>query len=196
MEKTKYKKYQATRESTPAFTLNQIGKIAFNRAKNGERYQYLDIITAQLMCAFTMEAVLNHLGKKLFEDWEVMERCLKPKDKLIIIAERSGLGKVLGSRPFQFLTEIFKFRDDLVHAKLLKHHAKEIRQEQIGEDGFPIVQDIPDLSTDWEKLCSIDTAEKWREAVESMSSRLSEAAKCPNPIVYDGPIDTWAKIET
>ncbi len=197
MEKTKYKKYQATREPTPAFTLNQIGKIAFNRAKNGERYQDLEIITAQLMCALTMEAVLNHIGKKLFEkDWEEVERSLNPKDKLKIIAEHSGVNIDLGSRPFQFLTENFKFRDDLVHAKSSKHFAEEIDQSKIDEDGFPMAHSIPELSTDWEKLCSIDTAEKWRKAVDSMSSRLSEAAKCQNPIKIGDIIDTWGELES
>lgn len=192
-----YKKYIATRESIPAFTLNQIGKIAFNRAKNGERYQYLEIITAQLMCALTMEAVLNHIGKKLFEeDWEKVERHLTPKEKLKKIAKRSDLDIDLKSIPFKFFTEIFKFRDNLVHAKSSKHSANKIHQSKIDEDGFPMVHSIPELSTDWEKLCSIDTAEKWRKAVDSMSSRLSEAAKCQNPIKIGDIIDTWGELES
>jgi len=192
----KYKKHQAARESNPAFTLNQIGKIAFNRAKAGERYQQLEIITAQLMCALTMEAVFNHLGKKLFEDWEVVERSLKPKDKLKMIAQRIGLKVDLGSRPFQLLPEIFGFRDSLVHAKYLRLSASSIHESDIDENGFPIVQSVQELLTDWEKLCSIETAEKWRKAIKSISSILSEAAKCPDPIKVDGAIDTWGELET
>lgn len=202
MEKMKYKKYQATRESTPAFILNQIGKIAFNRAKNGERYQDLDIITAQLMCALTMEAVLNHIGKKLFEEdlnkpeeWKEVEG-FNPKDKLKKIIERFGLDIDLGSRPFQFCTEIFTFRNNLAHAKSSKHFAKEIHQSKIDENGFPIVHSIPELMADWEKLCGIDTAEKWREAVESMSSILSKASKSHDPIKIGGPIDVWSELES
>jgi hypothetical protein len=191
----KYKKYQAARESNPAFTLNQIGKIAFNRAKAGERYQQLEIITAQLMCALTMEAVLNHLGKKLFENWEEIERRLSPKDKLKMIAERAGLEIDLGSRPFQFLPEIFGFRDNLVHAKYSRLSASKIHESEIDENGFPVVQSVQELLTDWEKLCSIETAEKWRKAVESISSVLSEAARCQDPIKVDGAIDTWGELE-
>jgi hypothetical protein len=180
----KYKKHQAARESNPAFTLNQIGKIAFNRAKAGERYQQLEIITAQLMCALTMEAVFNYLGKKLFEDWEGVERSLKPKDKLKMIAQRIGLEVDLG------------FRDSLVHAKYLRLSASSIHESDIDENGFPIVQSVQELLTDWEKLCSIETAEKWRKAIKSISSILSEAAKCPDPIKVDGSIDTWGELET
>jgi len=196
MEKKKYKKYQAVRESNPAFTLNQIGKIAFNRAKAGERYQQLEVISVQLMCALTMEAVLNHIGKKLFEDWEKVERKLSPKDKLIMVAKHSELEIDLGSRPFQFLPEIFRFRDSLVHAKSSKHFANKIHENNIDENGFPIIQSIDELSTDWEKLCSIETAKKWRKAVDNISSILSEAAKCDDPIKIGDVIDTWGEIET
>jgi len=196
MEKTKYKEYQAMRESNPAFILNQIGKIAFNRAKAGKRYQYLDIIISQLMCAFSMEAALNHLGKKLFEYWEEVERDLKFDTKLLIIARHIGFDISRGLEPFQLLSEIIGFRNNLVHAKSSKHPAKEIHQNEIGEDGFPIVNRIPELLTDWEKLCSIDTAEKWLKAVDRMSSELSEAAKYQNPIKIGGIVDTWGVIET
>jgi hypothetical protein len=191
----KYKKYQAVRESNPAFALNQIGKIALNRAKAGEQYQQLEIITAQLMCALTMEAVFNRLGKKLFDNWERVERSLRPKDKLKMIAQRTGLEINLGSRPFQFLPEIFGFRDSLVHAKYSRLSTNEIHENEIDENGFPIVQSVQDLLTNWEKLCSIETAEKWRKAVESISSILSEAANCQNPIKVDGAIDTWGELE-
>jgi hypothetical protein len=221
MEKKKYKKYQAARESNPAFTLNQIGKIAFIRAKAGKRYQQLEIITAQLMCALTMEAVLNYLGTQLFKNkteiercldkkrakkiqennvqfsnWEEIERVLMPKEKLKMIATHSALKIDLTSPPFCYFPEIFKFRDNLVHAKTSKHFASEVKQSAIDENGFPMIDKIPKLMTDWEKLCSVDTAEKWRNAVYSMASILSNAANCQDPILIDGAIDIWAEIET
>lgn len=221
MEKKKYKKYQAARESNPAFTLNQIGKIAFNRAKVGERYQQLEIITAQLMCALTMEAVLNYLGKRLFKSkeeierclnkkrlkklqennvklrhWEEVERVLTSKEKLKMIVKYSALKTNLTSPPFCYFPEIFKFRDNLAHAKSSQHFASQVKQSAIDENGFPMIDKISNLTTDWEKLCSVDTAEKWRNAVYRMSSILSNAANCQDPILIDGAIDTWAEIET
>ena len=44
--------------------------------------------------------------------------------------------------------------------------------------------------------CSIDTAEKWRKAVENMSSILSKAAKCDDPIKIGGAIDTYGELES
>ena len=151
MGRIKYKKYQAVRESIPAFTLNQIGKVALNRAKAGERYQYLEIITSQLMCGLTLEAVLNYIGKKLSDNWEERERKLSIEKKIKEIAKGIGLDKQLDSYPFQLRHEISDFRNKIVHAKSSKHVAKEIRQDQIDEDGFPIVPSVSELMTDWEK---------------------------------------------
>jgi len=194
MDKKKYKKYKASREFNPAFDLNQIGKIAFNRAKAGERYQRLEIITAQLMCALTMEAILNILGKRLFQDWEEIERGLSHKKKLQKIAKHLKID--LGSGSFQLLPEIFGLRDHLVHAKPSLHFTNVFHQSATDENGFPIIESVPELLTDWEKFCNIGTAERWRKAVERMSSILSEAARCPDPIKIDGAIDTWGEIET
>ncbi len=220
METKKYKKYQAARESNPAFTLNQIGKCAYNRAKAGERYQQLEIITAQLMCALTMEAALNYLGMQLFKNkeeiercldkkrvqklqennnefnnWEEVERVLTPKEKLNMIAKLSDLEINLNSSPFQYFSIIFKFRDDLVHAKSSNHFSSTIKPSEIDKNGFPMINKVPELTTDWEKLCSIKNAEKWRNAVCSMSYTLSTAANCQDPIIIDGAIDTWSEIE-
>ncbi|MBC8552417.1 MAG: hypothetical protein ISR58_13175 [Anaerolineales bacterium] len=196
MEKKKYKSFSAARESNPAFDLNQIGKIAFNRAKATEKYQRLEVINALLMCALTMEAVVNNLGKCLFEDWEEKERLLNINQKVKMIAKRSGLDVDLGSLPFQYLSDIFRFRDSLVHAKSSKHFSPEVTQSEIDENGFPIIDKVAELMTDWEKHCNIETAEKWRNAVYSMSSTLSEATKCQDPVKISGAIDTWGVIET
>lgn len=216
----KYKKYSAARESNPAFDLNQIGSIAFNRAKIGERYQRLEIITALLMCALSMEAALNYLGKRLFDNrkeierclsknhaekfrendieinnWEDIERSLSPKEKLKMVAKYSKIEKDLSSWPFQTFSEIFDFRDNLVHAKSSQHFSRNIQQDAIDDDGFPKINNIPELLTDWEKLCNIETAKKWREAVCSMSSKLSKASGCLDPIIIGGAVDTWGEID-
>lgn len=215
-----YKNIKAAREYNPAFTLNQIGKIAFIRAKSGERYQQLDIITAQLMCALSMEAALNYLGKRLFDDrkeivrcmskkcaeklrkkkieinnWEDIERCISPNEKLKMVAKYSKIEKDLGSWPFQTFPEIIDFRNNLVHAKSSQHFSLKIHQDAIDDNGFPKINDVPELLTDWEKLCNIETAEKWREAVYSMSSKLSKASECPDPIIIGDQVDTWGEIK-
>jgi hypothetical protein len=220
MEKKKYKKLSAARESNPAFDLNQIGGIALGRAKAEERYKRFEIITALLMCALSLEAALNYLGQRLFDNGEAIERCLSknrankfrergveyqnwedierslsPKEKLQMIAKFSGLENNLGGWPFQSFSDIFGFRDNLVHAKPSHHFVQDVQPDAIDEHGTLIIDDIAELSTDWEKLCTVETAEKWRKAIYGMSSTLSQASKCQDPIKIDGAVDTWGELE-
>lgn len=141
------------------------------------------------MCALTMEAVLNILGKRLFPDWENIERCLNHKEKLQKVANYLKID--LGSDSFQLFQKIFKFRDNLVHAKPSIHFTDVFHESAADENGFPVIENIPELLTDWEKLCNLEIAEKWRKAVKKMSSVLSEAAKCQDPVKIGGAVDIW-----
>jgi hypothetical protein len=67
-EKTSIIIKYAERDVTPAFILHQIGRYALLKAQITEKGSLLEIITALLMCPLTMEAVLNHVGQKLFDE--------------------------------------------------------------------------------------------------------------------------------
>jgi hypothetical protein len=58
----------AEREVTPAFTLRKISAYALSKADKTNEGSFLEITTALLMCPLTMEAVLNHVGQKLFDE--------------------------------------------------------------------------------------------------------------------------------
>ena len=131
------------REMSPAFWLNQVGGAALARAQESDSRAFLEIVTAQLMCALTMEAVLNHVGALVFEKasgepqvWAAIER-LRPRDKLGAIAERLQLELDHGSPPFQDFRPMFRFRDQLVHP------AKRTQGELVVIDSFDVHQPIP-----------------------------------------------------
>jgi len=180
--------HSAQREVTPAFTLNQVGKLAINRARADGRGQFLDVLTAQLMCALTVEAVLNHVGKKLFvEDtdepqiWAAVER-RSPRDKLSAVAERAGMELDWGAKPFQDFGPIFKFRDDLAHAKSLLLHTNNIPPGAIDNEGSLREDNVPGLRARWERDCDIETAERWRKSMYEMTDALCSAADCISPV--------------
>jgi hypothetical protein len=136
--------------------------------------------------------------KKLQENinnWEEVERILTPKEKLRTIAKYSNLDINLNTSPFQDFSKIFEFRDNLVHAKSSYHFATTVKQSEIDENGFPMINKVSRLTADWEKLCTVKTAEKWRTALYGMSSTLSNAANCQDPVIIDGAIDIWGEIE-
>ena len=68
-----------------------------------------------IFSAFALEAYLNHLGKKIYtkKEWEIFER-IKPLDKLDLISEKFNIDLNKGSRPFQTIKAVFKFRKTLI----------------------------------------------------------------------------------
>lgn len=56
----------AERAVTPVFTLHQIGRYVLSKAQIIEKGSLLEIITTLVMCPLTMEAMLNHIGLRLF----------------------------------------------------------------------------------------------------------------------------------
>ena len=148
------------------------------------------------MCSFTLEAAINYLGQKVVKNWQNVERGLSVKEKVLVISEESGFDVNFGKGPFQYLTEMVRFRNDIVHAKPSTKFSNDIQEYQIDADGFPKVSAIPALQTRWEQYCDIDIAEKWLKAVKDMCGYLSENTECLNPIAVGEMVDTWAWVET
>ena len=193
---TKYEDYQAVRKTNPAFLLNHIGRAALERAKLEEKHKSYNIIIAQLMCSFTIEAVVNCLGLEKLENWKSIEKNLSVKQKILLISEICKFTVDFGSNPFQKLSEIIEFRNNLVHAKPSTHSVKEISEEQLDENDFPKVSSIPDLLSKWEQKIDVDTALQWRNEVDDMCKILSDKTECMNPIVFGDIVDTWGQTKT
>jgi hypothetical protein len=179
------------REVGPAFTLHQIGKLALSRARAGERLANLDLLTAMLMCPLTMEAVLNHIGVRVFSsnDWTGVER-LSPREKLDSIVSARCLVVDHRRSPWRDFGPMFAFRRQLVHAKLERHIKVNIDPRHLDSEGW--LTEVPhSLRSQWESACTLKTAERWRDAVSGMSAALSLAAGGFDPVVVDGGIDYW-----
>lgn len=199
-----YSVHSAERTVTPAFTLNQIGGWAYEQAVDSERYPRMNLSTAQLMCALTLEAVLNHVGQCLICDdagesalWDAVER-LSPKQKLLVIAERLRVGIDFGILPFQDFKAIFDFRNDLAHAKSMHLSTSDIPGEAVSSDHYLDVEKVPGLLADWEKQVSQPNAKRWRESVRAMSVTLCEAADCMNPLIVGEPSSwggSWSPVD-
>ena len=121
--------------------------------------------------AFTMEAYLNHVGQRLFQCWDDLER-LGPKEKLNLIAEHLGVAVNFGERPWQIMKDLFSFRNDIAHGK--SHRL--IPPVKI----LTFEEHMSTLSihrTRWEKFGTQDNAEKARVDVDKIVRALYEAAK-------------------
>ncbi|MHB1037565.1 MAG: hypothetical protein ACYC35_07575 [Pirellulales bacterium] len=80
----------------------------------GSNYQR---ISAVLFSAFAVEAHLNHVGENRLPFWSIVEPKLPWRAKLDLIAQQLGFDLDFGSRPFQTIIGVFRFRDRMAHGK-------------------------------------------------------------------------------
>lgn len=138
----------------------------------GSHHQFMGSL---VFTAFTLEAYLNHIGPKVFNCWEDMER-LGPKEKLNILGERLKVTINYGLRPWQVMKQLFSFRNDIAHGKSKVIETSKVipRQKYSDEHLGELIQ------TKWEKYCSLDNAKKAREDVEEIVHALHEAGQFEN----------------
>lgn len=91
--------------------------------------------------AFSMEAFLNHVGHLFVNSFDSFER-LKIKEKILILSRNIGFNVDFGHRPWQIVTPLFSFRNDIAHGKTTPSPI-EIRKEIFLEqtDSFQKIGD-------------------------------------------------------
>ena len=125
-----------------------------------------------IFTAFMMEAYLNHIGQRIFVCWDDLEQ-LSPRKKLNVIAEKLGVEKDEGKRPYRTLSELFKFRNSVAHGKPVP---------PISDSQIRLVDDTLDkymhefLRTPWEKYCTSENAKRALEDMEAIIKELHKAA--------------------
>ena len=145
----------------PYIHLFESASIAIQQAENSEENQFHNCMTTILFSAFCIESYLNHIGMKYFKHWEHIEKDLNPKKKLLFIADECmEFSPDFSRRPFQSFTEIFSFRNTLVHGK-----TEEIENVIVQKT---TEQEIPPL-TKWEKLCcTVESVKKLYSDTQEM----------------------------
>jgi len=140
------------------------------QVQSGSVYFWL---TAMVMSAFYLESFLNYLGRHLFDVWEQIEKSLSPEQKLALIAERTEFRVDRGVRPFQGFNEIFRFRNDVVHAKPEYSASKttlEVDESGLDELRTRILSSRPSR---WLSKCTSKDAKVFFEDAQNMVEALS-----------------------
>ena len=148
-------------------TLMIAERMASQAAKEYERD---NSIAAIMFCLFSLEGYLNHAGGELVPDWDNLYEILRPKAKLIFIADKYNFNFTFGAPPFQSFTTIFEVRNQLAHPKTRKHsymHAKGKTWLEIGTTKWP--------ADKWELLCEAAYADKFVSHTKQMIQLLDSA---------------------
>lgn len=127
----------------------------------GVFYQYMSSL---VFTAFALEAYLNHIGEKLFGCWDDLKR-ISPLGKLNVIAEKLGVEKDDGKRPFQTIKVLFDFRNDIAHGKTISLNDEYVI---IGTGEKLSNRMHKELQTEWEKYCNMRNAELAIKDVEKI----------------------------
>lgn len=141
-----------------------------DKGKEQQEGSFHQFMASLVFTAFTLEAYLNHIGPKIFNCWRDLER-LGPKEKLNVIAEKLGIAPDYSRRPWQVLSALFGFRNDIAHGKSVN-----ISQEDVialkDHDDHQFGLFIP---TRWESYCTERNADRAREDIKEIVDTLHAA---------------------
>jgi len=121
--------------------------------------------------AFTLEAYLNHVGPRLLQCWEHLER-QSPKEKLNLVAKHLAVPINNAARPWKIMTELFEFRNTIAHGKSITFKPS-VRVVSLAEHET----DVSMAKTKWELFCTRKNAESARADVEAIVITLYRAAE-------------------
>jgi len=137
-------------------------------------------LASAIFTAFAFEAYLNHVGPKVYERWDDVDR-LSPLAKLDLICHFLDVKLVSQGAELSTIKELFDFRNKIAHGRTRTvRDTKVIRPEDV--DSY--FMDIPRDS--WEELIKDKKfAVRARKHVESLAIRISLAIGEPRgPFAY------------
>ncbi len=127
---------------------------------------YLDMMAALVFSAFSIEAKINFVGWRVLEDgWPERANLW---EKIALLSKVLGFEVDRGSRPWQTLRNLKKFRDTLAHGK------PEVVEEVKVVDVEPEVWDA--LKAQWEYSVTPEFVGQCREDENQIWELLLEAA--------------------
>jgi hypothetical protein len=153
--------------------LSHANWVLLENARHGRPGYFYECMTTILMSAFRFEAYLNYVGEAVFPFWEEMER-LPWRSQLRIVRAQLKLQSSDGTRPYQTLIALFRFRDSLAHG----------RDEQLNEPEVTEIGHLEELRrkrplTHWEQLCTVEFAERAYADTEAIIREIHQCASLP-----------------
>jgi hypothetical protein len=156
-------KFLAEGVVVPHNRLRHVAHAAAKRAREGGGLD--DCLTALLFSALALEAFFNALGTGIVRGWPLLERKLVSQEKLDFLAQRLEYKPDFGSRPFQTIRALMRFRNAVVHAK------PERTVREVEGEGDEICRQ---LDPEWVKMCGVGWAERAVKDVDTVMNLLFE----------------------
>jgi hypothetical protein len=172
------------REYRPYDEFRSISDYALTRASKEEIGRPFECVVSIIFDAFCLEAYLNHLGLiKLspseFKNYEKQS----PKEKLNQISKVVSLSINIKQLPFCHFGIIFRFRDEIAHAK-----TDHTGPQSVVIDSKTSIPQFP--PTILEGLPTLENTRKFLKSTTEMVNQLNDAAGIPDP-AFGHPYDAF-----
>lgn len=139
---------------------------ALKRAQEEQRGSFYFNMMAGVFSAFMVEAFLNHLGQRRVPDWEVFERKLGPREKLLLLQQLLRFSADHRKRPFQTFYKMLRLRNALAHGKTVTEETDVVVDNPEDESArYP--------EPEWKKLCSLASVSRMVGDAELILRNLS-----------------------
>ncbi len=133
--------------------------------------------TGIIFAAFSIEAMINHFGKVMFQDkWESERKCRKQQHKMLF--EAVNLFNYLGETTYQLAKECFEIRDTFAHGK-----TKDETLEFTVSDDIPHQQRLVKAAlepTSIESVATIENLDKYIEIAQKIQDDIQEHGYYPD----------------
>jgi hypothetical protein len=149
--------------------LQSAARYALKNAEASEEGQTFNLIHCIVASAFCMEAYLNFVGERKVANWQTMERCLAPTEKLTVVTTTLGMPSFKGGKLYHSFQKASRFRNLLAHWRTETVHGSWIEREDIeGPRRQP--------EAEWEKLCNLKSARRILGDIEALAREIHKAA--------------------
>lgn len=133
--------------------------------------------TGIIFVAFSIEAMINHFGKVMFQDeWESKRQCRKEQHKMLFKAV--NLPHYLGSTNYQIAHRCFDVRDLFAHGKTNEENLELSVSPKVSPK--ELVREVMSLPTSMERLISIQDLDKYIETARKIEDDIQEHGYYPN----------------
>lgn len=135
-------------------------------------------MTGIIFVAFSIEAMINHFGKVMFEDeWEKERKCRKEQHKMLFKAVNLS-NHYCGSRTYQLAKECFEIRDSFAHGKTKEETLKINVPDDISHD--ELARKVVFGSTSMESVATIEKLDKYIKIAHEIEDDIQEHGYYPN----------------
>ena len=168
---------QYEREIRPHPSLSNGAYFMLQMAEEQETGRFYYLISSLMLSAFTIESYLNYIGEKHIASWKEIEK-ESTIEKIKKIGAISSIDMDWGQRPYQTITSLFRFRNDLAHAKPKILQGKKIIREDSFED-----YDVKDF---WEDYPTIEHVRNAKSDILKVMEAMGRALGDNSGILENG----------